>query len=212
MILHADARAIPLADQSVGGIITSPPYNIGKAYPCDNWPTWEDYIGFLRQVYAECRRVCRGPVVWILPLCLRGKFPYAEVGEWDFATPVLAGTESLVAPEKMGRRYTRAYLGVELMVCTHRPKPGIWIVFAPQPFIGATERNRPRHPAPFVREVPGSAMQMFPDVTCWLDPFGGTGTTAMAAQVRGLRWITMDLEWYWCEVARRELAQEALCL
>lgn len=225
MILQADARHLPLRDQSVGGVITSPPYNAGKNYANDSFPDWEQYLDFLHDAFRECQRVSRGPVCWVLPLMLRGHFIYAEVGTWQFATPIIAASEKIVTVgDQFGRGWTRAYVGVEVLVCTEKPRAGVWIpfhrlpamcepvIFAPAPFVGPDERNRPRHPAPFVREVPGSAMRMFPEVQSWLDPFAGTGTTAMAAQDRRLRWVSMDLEWGWCEVQRKELAQESLWL
>jgi len=223
VILQGDCQALPLRDKSVGGIITSPPYNVGKSYPNDSFLEHPDYLTFLQRCYAECVRVSQGPVIWILPLLCRGHFLYAEVGDWQFASPILACSEKVIfVGDQFGRGWTRAYVSVELMVSTMKPPAGCWIiggefnemagqvVFAPAPFVGATERNRPRHPAPFVREVPGSVMRMFPDVSFWCDPFGGTGTTAIAAQTRNLRYVTMDLAWEYVMLQREELRQPAL--
>mgnify|MGYP001560408153 CR=1 FL=1 len=208
-ILQGDARTIPLRDGSVDAVLTSPPYNLGKAYPNDAWPEHAAYVAFLRACYAECRRVARGPVCWVLPLMLHGRFVYAEVGDWAWATPVIAATESAVMPGRRG--WLRAYIGIELLLATAKPPPGCWVVFAPQPFIGADERNRPRsHPAPFVREVVAAAMAMFPDARLWLDPFGGSGTTALVGRGLGRDVVTMDLWRPFVELQRKQLGQGVL--
>lgn len=219
MILQGDARHLPLKDQSVGGIITSPPYNVSKSYP-DGVMEHTEYLAFLQDCYAECARVCRGPICWVLPLLCRGHFLYAEVGEWQFATPVIAGSEALL--DQFGRGWMREYVGVELLVSTHKPsqrnnnqyghgRGHAWVIFAPAPFIGPSGRNRPRwHPAPFVREVPSAAMQMFPEVESWLDPFAGTGTTMLAARARGLTTISVDLKWEYCVGQVEEMRQGVL--
>lgn len=223
MIIQADARHLPLRDQSVGGVITSPPYNVGKSYPNDAFVQHEDYLRFLWACFLECLRVARGPVCWVLPLLCRGRFIYAEVGVWEFATPIIAASEKVLAVgDQFGRGWSRAYVGVELLLCTRKPRAGVWIpfhrlpdmcqpvIFAPAPFVGPDDRNRPKHPAPFVREVPGAAMRMFPEVDSWLDPFGGTGTTALAAKDRGLQSVTMDVSWEYVVMQREELRQQSL--
>ncbi len=72
MILHADAAHIPLADNSVHCVVTSPPYWGLRQYPVpstiweDGWtgqlglePTPELYVDHLVQVFREVRRVLR---------------------------------------------------------------------------------------------------------------------------------------------------------
>ena len=51
----ADGR---IADGSVQLVVTSPPYNVGKAYAnhSDNLPL-DEYLAFLNQVWRECYRV-----------------------------------------------------------------------------------------------------------------------------------------------------------
>jgi len=210
LILQGDARR--LKDKSVDGIVTSPPYNAKKRYPNDSWDRWEDYIAFLRECYAECVRVARGPVCWVLPLMIQKHFIYASVGDWEMAVPIIAASENLVTCNgQFGRGWTRAYLSCEMMVMTMKPKPGVWIIFAPQPWIGAEDRNRPRgHPAPFVKEIPYGAMRMFPECRIWLDPFAGTGTTPLVARSLGLRSIGMDCDWSSIEIMQQEVAQQIL--
>jgi site-specific DNA-methyltransferase (adenine-specific) len=58
----ADARALDLPDGSVALVVTSPPYFAGKEYEAALGEgaipaSYLDYLGMLRDVFAECRRV-----------------------------------------------------------------------------------------------------------------------------------------------------------
>lgn len=60
---RADAQWLPLPDQSVDMILTSPPYTdrrtyglSGVAMKCEAWAAW------MGTIVRECLRVCRGPV------------------------------------------------------------------------------------------------------------------------------------------------------
>ena len=58
-VWHADARALPLADESVHLIVTSPPYNCRAPYDGYNdWLPWEQYWhGLIEPSMRECYRV-----------------------------------------------------------------------------------------------------------------------------------------------------------
>jgi site-specific DNA-methyltransferase (adenine-specific) len=58
-IWQGDARALPLADQTVHLIVTSPPYNARVAYDnYDDWLPWEEYWrGLIEPALRECYRV-----------------------------------------------------------------------------------------------------------------------------------------------------------
>lgn len=58
-VLRGDARHLPLADESVHLIVTSPPYNARIAYDgYEDWLPWEDYWGgLIEPSLRECYRV-----------------------------------------------------------------------------------------------------------------------------------------------------------
>ncbi len=214
MIVQADARALPFRDGSVDGILTSPPYNTGKEYPCDTWATWADYYALLDQVYREARRVARGPVAFVLPLMIQGQSVAFWPGHpWVFAAPVVRGTESAMHASSAGKwRAGPFYIGTEILVAD-RPSEGHnrpTVFFIPQPWIGSGLRNRPLHPAPFPEEYVLEFLRLWPSVRSVLDPFGGTGTTALAAKRLGRVGFTMDLDPRWTRVQEEELAQGSL--
>jgi DNA modification methylase len=59
LLLRADARCLPLPDESVHLVVTSPPYNAGVAYDgFDDWLPWQEYWdGLLLPALRECFRV-----------------------------------------------------------------------------------------------------------------------------------------------------------
>jgi DNA modification methylase len=59
LALQGDARRLPLADESVHLVVTSPPYNARVRYDgYEDWLPWEEYWeGLLGQSLRECYRV-----------------------------------------------------------------------------------------------------------------------------------------------------------
>ena len=73
-----------------------------------------------------------------------------------------------------------------------------------------TGERRTDHPAPFPVEIPRRLIRMFSFVgDTVLDPFGGTGTTAVAAAEADRHSITVDVEPSYIELAYRRLSAEA---
>ena len=61
--IHADATRLPLADDSVHLVVTSPPYMDARTYGIDAHRGCEEWIDWMLQVVRELRRVCTGAVV-----------------------------------------------------------------------------------------------------------------------------------------------------
>lgn len=75
----------------------------------------------------------------------------------------------------------------------------------------ATETSNRRHSAAFPVELPAWFIRLFTqpgDVV--LDPFVGSGTTALAAQRLGRRYVGIDISEEFIALARERLAGEAL--
>lgn len=72
------------------------------------------------------------------------------------------------------------------------------------------ERNQD-HPAPFPEEIARRLIKLFSfygDTV--LDPFLGSGTTAMASKTLGRKYIGIDLNPNFCKDARQRLTQELI--
>ncbi len=67
------------------------------------------------------------------------------------------------------------------------------------------------HCAAYPWELPARLIKMFSYVEDWiLDPFLGSGTTAMSCKELGRKFIGIEKELKYCEIAERRLAQEYL--
>ncbi len=85
-----------------------------------------------------------------------------------------------------------------------RPSDSVWEM--------ATESSVD-HPAPFPVELPRRLILLYTepgDVV--LDPFMGSGSTAIAAVLTGRRYVGYEISPQYCELARRRLAALAACL
>ena len=65
------------------------------------------------------------------------------------------------------------------------------------------------HPAPFPVALPMRCLETAPDGAPVLDPFMGSGTTAVAAERMGLDWVGIERSNKYCELARRRVEAHA---
>ncbi len=87
-----------------------------------------------------------------------------------------------------------------------KPDFDIWF----QQFWHVTGASTKNHPAPFPLEIANRLIRMFSFVDdVVLDPFMGTGTTALAAILAGRSSISIDIEENYLRYAKRRLAREA---
>ena len=63
------------------------------------------------------------------------------------------------------------------------------------------------HPAPFPVELPRRFIQLYTFTNEYvLDPFMGSGTTAVAATLMGRKWIGYEINPTYCEIAQERIA------
>jgi modification methylase len=252
-LIVGDSRAMDeVPGSSVALVVTSPPYFAGKEYEeslgIDGVPaTYLDYLGMLRDVFAECvrklepggrlavnvanlgrrpyrslsadvtrilqddlRLLVRGEIIWLKQ---RGSSGSCAWGSFQSpANPVLRDlTERVVVASK--GRFDRA---VPAGVRAERGLPSepsmtrddfmeytldVWE-------IPAESAKRIGHPAPFPAELPARLIELYTyrgDLV--LDPFVGSGTTALAAIRSGRHFAGYDLDTSYIELAETRLAE-----
>lgn len=248
-----DMREVP--DNSVGLVVTSPPYFAGKAYEAalgeDHIPAdYVTYLDMLRDVFAECVRVLepggrivvnvanlgrrpfrslaadvtdvlqddlglllRGEVVWLKQ---RGSSGNCAWGSYRSPTnPVLRDTtERLVIASK--GRFDRA------LSVSKREKRGLPFesTVPADEFMEATldvweiapeSATRVNHPAPFPVALVERCIHLYSfagDLV--LDPFMGSGSTAVAARRTGRHFLGFDTDPAYVALAHERVRAEGV--
>ena len=224
-----------LPDRCVHLMVTSPPYNVGKEYDADL--SMEQYLGLIERVMAETYRVLvdggracvnvanigRKPYIplhaYIIQIAARvGFFMRGEIiwdkgmsgastawGSWmSPANPTLRDThEYILVFQKppFGRKRTESRESTISRDDFLEHTKSTWN-FPP------TSAKRARHPAPFPVELPRRLIDLytFSDEVV-LDPFMGSGATAVAAVENHRVFVGYEIERGYIEIAEGRVAE-----
>ncbi len=232
---HSAERMGELPDNCVALMVTSPPYHVGKEY--DAAGTFEEYLGLLARVFAETHRVllpggravvnianlgrrpylslashvyqimerigylARGEVIWVKA---RGAAGSCAWGSWRSArNPTFRDVHEYCLCFSKGRfdRLTKGESTIsaeEFMAATL----SVWE-------IPAESAKRVGHPAPFPVALPARFTELYTfkgDLV--LDPFMGSGTTAVAAVRLGRHFVGYETSAEYLAAAERRVAEE----
>jgi len=209
-----------LPDNSVALMVTSPPYNVGKDYDLDL--SLEEYLKFLKRVLDETRRVLvpggriafnvanlgRKPYIPLnglvaamasdLGLLMRGEIIWIK-GKGAGGSCAWGSWMSACNPTL---RDLHEYVLVFSKECFNRPKGGRSTI-SRDDFMAATtsvwhippeSARRVGHPAPFPVALVERLIHLYTfDGDPVLDPFMGSGTTAVAAIRTGRRFVGYEV-------------------
>ena len=233
---HSSEQMDELPDSSVHLVITSPPYNVGKDY--DENMTFDDYREMLNRVWQECYRVLVDGGRLCINIANIGRKPYMPLhlffamdlidtgfmmrGEivWDKggAAGISCAWGTWLSAENPVLRDVHEYILVFSKGRFTRNKGESSIVR--NDFIEYTKSvwrmpteaaTKIGHPAPFPLVLPTRLIQLYSYKTdVVLDPFIGSGTTALAAKQLGRRYIGYDVKPNYVQLANDRLRQEML--
>lgn len=223
-----------IPDNCVALMVTSPPYNVGKEY--DHDLTLDEYLDLLDRVLAETYRVLepggrvainvanlgrkpyvalnhhvagllqdrgfllRGEIVWQKAQGAGGSCAW---GSWRSAkNPTLRDLHEYVVVAGKGS-FGRSRIGEDTIGRDEflQATVSIWN-------IPPESARRVGHPAPFPVELPRRLIELYTfrgDLV--LDPFIGSGSTAVAAVVSDRRYVGFDREPEYVALAERRIAE-----
>lgn len=233
IILGSSEKMKELPDNCVHLMITSPPYNVTKVY--DGNLTLAQYFELLERVLTETYRVLVNGGRACVNLANVGRKPYIPFSDmlsqmmikigynmrgeiiWNkgssagvsmawgsyqsAANPVLRDVHEYILVFSKGN-YGRSQNGKVNTITREQFMEwtkSIWLM-------NTESAKRVGHPAPFPEELPQRLIQLYSfkdDVV--LDPFIGSGTTALAALKAGRRYVGYDNDKAYIKLAERRL-------
>ena len=231
---HTSQEMHELPDNSIHLAITSPPYNVGKDYDSDL--TGDEYFALLESVWREVFRVLAPGGRACINVANIGRKPYIPInavisrqmielgffmrGEIIWNKSASAGVScawgSWRSPSNPVLRDTHEYILVFSKGRFNRPAENRSATITRKDFLECTKSvwtfpaesaKRVKHPAPFPVELPRRLIELYSyagDVV--LDPFIGSGTTAVAAIQCGRRYVGYDTSEEYVAIAQDRLA------
>ncbi len=240
-ILNSSSESMSqLHDNSVHLMVTSLPYNVGKDYDTDL--TLEEYLAFLKRVWAETYRVLVPGGRACINVANLGHKPYIPLhvfvvrdmlelnflmrGEiiWDKGASASASTAwgSWQSAANPTLRDIHEYILVFSKGSFQRSRPeaegdGRADTISKDQFLeytksvwdfSAESARKIGHPAPFPVELPYRLIELYTfqgDVV--LDPFMGSGQTALAALKAGRHFVGYETNAAYHKLARKRIAE-----
>ncbi|MCS7206757.1 MAG: site-specific DNA-methyltransferase [Dehalococcoidia bacterium] len=224
-----------LPDCSVHLMVTSPPYNVGKEYDEDlTLDEYRAFLRrVMREVYRVLvpgGRVCfnianlgRRPYLPLHAFLIQDflDLGFLMRGEiiWDKASSASPSTAwgSWQSPANPTLRDTHEYILVFSKETFTRPRPsGREPTLTPQEFLEFTKSvwrfpaepaTKVGHPAPFPVELPYRCIQLYTySGEVVLDPFMGSGSTALAALKTGRMYVGYEVNPEYCHLALNRIS------
>jgi len=222
-----DACAIlPLIEaESVGLVFTSPPYNVGVAYDTvsDDLPL-DEYLRFIDNVFTRCIDLLVPGGHIVINVANTSRQPYTPLS--DYISTMLCKKITMkgeIIWDKQNITYRTAwgswrsqnapslrdqheYLLVFRKDGSREGEPDIsrdeFVEFTRSIWRVSPESVR-KHPAPFPVRLAKRVVKLyaFPGEVV-LDPFIGSGTTAVACEQLGRRWIGIEISEKYCALSR----------
>ena len=219
---HSATEMHHLPDNSIHLMVTSPPYNVGKDYDKDL--TEYEYSNLLFEVWQEVHRVLVPGGRACINIANIGRKPYLSLnsmivgqmcelgylmrGEIIWDKGASAGSScawgSWKSPSNPVLRDTHEYILVFSKGEYRRQAQDKVATITREEFLSYTKSiwsftaesaRRVNHPAPFPVELPQRLIQLYSykkDIV--LDPFMGSGTTALAALRRGRYYVGYEID------------------
>ena len=221
-----------IPDNCVALMVTSPPYNVGKDY--DDDLDIDEYMALLRDVFTETYRVIEPGGRVAVNVANLGRKPYLPLNHYvaslltnigfDLRGEIIwqkakgAGGSCAWGSWRSAKNPTLRDLHEYVIVASKgsfgRQRSGEDTI-SKDDFLDATvsiwdilpeSARRVGHPAPFPVELPRRLIELYTfEGDLILDPFIGSGTTAVAAVEAGRHFVGFDLDPDYLELAERRI-------
>lgn len=235
IFLKSSEEMDELPDRSVHLMVTSPPYNVGKEY--DEDLSLSEYLGLLKRVWKEVYRVLVPGGRACVNVANLGRKPYIPLhayiiqdmldigflmrGEiiWNKAESASSSTAwgSWMSAANPILRDVHEYILVFSKEGFSRPSRGKKSNISREEFLEYTKSlwtfpaasaKQVGHPAPFPVELPRRLILLYTfEGEVILDPFMGSGQTAIAALATGRRYVGYEIDKGYLELANKRIEE-----
>ena len=231
---HSSETMHELPDNSVHLMVTSPPYNVGKEY--DDDLGLDEYMGLLKRVFQETYRVLAPGGRACINVANIGRKPYLPLnamitlsmlevgflmrGEIIWNKDASAGTScawgSWCSPSNPVLRDVHEYIMVYSKEDYSMKSDSKQSTMVRDEFLAWTKSiwtmpaesaKKVKHPAPFPVELPRRLINLYTykgDIV--LDPFMGSGTTAVAGIESNRKFVGYDTAEEYVNIARTRIS------
>ena len=216
-IYHGDCLELLPALPMVDLVVTDPPYIIGAvsagnmASKSGGWADMMNSSGWFTSWYRLVDRLLKHDgAMWsflnwrTLPVVMRAavdaQMPLTSMLVWDKQWIGPGGVQGLRPSYELVALLAKPGFAIE-----DRGTPDVW-----QHKVGSYKESG--HPAEKPEGLVRRLITTSGDVGMVLDPFLGSGTTAVAAKNAGWKAIGIEAEERYCEIAAKRCAQEVLAL
>ena len=233
---HSSADMYELPDNSIHLMVTSPPYNVGKEY--DDDLSEDEYLDLLNTVWQEVYRVLVPGGRACVNIANVGRKPYIPLnamiskqmndigflmrGEVIWNKSASAGTScawgSWRSASNPVLRDTHEYILIFSKGKYNRPAQGKQSTIAKDEFLeytksvwkfAAESAKRVKHPAPYPIELPRRLIQLYTYINdIILDPFMGSGTSAVASIKSHRRYVGYDTCTEYVDIANERITSQ----
>ena len=237
-IIHGDCLEVmrTMASGSIDLVVISPPYNLrntaGGGGPDRKWSNstlHEGYVGRQKKIEHLDNMPHKEYVAWqrdVLTECMRLLKPNGAIffnhkerqqnKLLQERTDILQGfplRQKIIWKRKGGLNFTHTHFLPTYEIVYMIAKPEFKLVpkaNAMTDVWSITQETKNPHPAPFPVELPLRCISscLEPGNAVVLDPFMGSGTTAVAAERHGVDWIGIEKSAAYCEMARERIRKE----
>ena len=183
-----------MAAGSVDAVVTDPPYNVGVDYGShDDKMSLDDFVEWARGWFTECRRIAETVLI-----TGQARLPqYALIEPWKWLL-------QWWKPAAMGRSPVGFCNWEPIAMWGKGSSAGLTdIIRAPIAHQGDTES----HPCPKPIYWATGQLLRWPDATTILDPFMGSGTTGVACVELGRKFIGIEIEQEYFDIAVRRISE-----
>ncbi len=220
----AISKMMEIPSESIDLIVTSPPYNIGGIKAGERWKSARQKSGYdsysdnlPREEYIKWQRNCLHEMMRLIPengaIFYNTKWKIYE-GSLDMRQEIVEGfpvRQVIIWNRGSGMNFSSVFFVPTYEVIYLIAKPQFRLIKGATgkgdvwdfKFIN-TRHDKSFHPCPFPLELPKRCIEST-SASVILDPFMGSGQTAIAAEKLNRQWIGIDNSELYCELGQKAI-------